>query len=155
MLFLLFHIGNDRYALEAKRVVEVIPLLDLKKIPQAPPGLAGLINYRGQPVPAVDLSRLVLGQAAPPRFSTRIVIVRCDRPDSSPQLVGLIAERATEILRKAPHEFVQTGLGDLEKAFLGPVLMDPKGPIQWIHEDKLLGSDVRQLILDSASPPAP
>jgi len=27
MLFLLFHIGNDRYALEASRVVEVVPFL--------------------------------------------------------------------------------------------------------------------------------
>ena len=58
MLFLLFQIGKDRYALEASRVVEVVPLLALKELPQAPKGVAGLFNYRGALVPAVDLSEL-------------------------------------------------------------------------------------------------
>ena len=43
MLFLLFRLGHDRYALEARRVVEVVPLLALKKIPQAPRGVVGEI----------------------------------------------------------------------------------------------------------------
>ena len=30
-MFLLFQLGNDRYVLEASRVVEVLPLLELKK----------------------------------------------------------------------------------------------------------------------------
>ena len=155
MLFLLFHIGNDRYALEASRVVEVVPLLDLTEIPQAPPGLAGLLNFRGQSVPTVDLDRLALKRPASPKYSTRIIIVRCDRPNAAPQLVGLIAQRATEMLRKEPHEFVQTGLSNVGSPFLGPVLMDPAGPIQWINEDKLLTNDVRQLVLDLASPLPP
>src|SRR6266403_5966949 len=75
MLFLLFQLGNDRYALEAKRVVEVVPLLALKRIPQAPRGVAGIFNYRGRPVPAVDLSELALGQPANERLSTRIIII--------------------------------------------------------------------------------
>jgi len=50
MLFLLFQLGQDRYALEASRVIEVLPLVSLKRIPQAPRGVAGLFNYRGRPV---------------------------------------------------------------------------------------------------------
>ena len=49
MLFLLFQLGKDRYALEASRVVEVVPLLALKQLPQAPKGVAGIFNYRGPP----------------------------------------------------------------------------------------------------------
>src|SRR2546421_10050690 len=75
MLFLLFQLGTDRYALEASRVVEVVPLLELKRLPQAPEGVAGIFNYRGQPVPAVDLCALTLGQPARKRLSTRIIIV--------------------------------------------------------------------------------
>jgi len=155
MLFLLFHIGKERYALEASRVVEVVPMLDMKEIPQAPPGLAGLINYRGQPVPVVDLNRLTLGHAATGKFSTRIIIMKCEGLNGTPQMVGLVAERATGMLRKDPHDFVKTGLGEIEKPFLGPVLMDPAGPIQWILEDKLLTYDLRQLVLDLAPPVAP
>ncbi len=36
MLFLLFQLGKDRYVLEAARVIEVLPLMDLKQIPEAP-----------------------------------------------------------------------------------------------------------------------
>ena len=75
MLFLLFQMGNDRYALEARRVVEVVPLLELKHLPQAPKGVAGIFNYRGHPVPAVDVSELTLGVPAVERLSTRIIIV--------------------------------------------------------------------------------
>ena len=64
MLFLQFQIGSDRYALEASRVVEVIPLLGLKKIPHAPRGVAGMFNYRGEVVPALDLTALTSGQPA-------------------------------------------------------------------------------------------
>ena len=38
MLFLLFQLGNDRYALDASRVVEVLPLVELKHLPLAPRG---------------------------------------------------------------------------------------------------------------------
>ena len=44
MLFLLFQLGGERYALEVSRVVEVLPLLSFKQFPHAPPGIAGIFN---------------------------------------------------------------------------------------------------------------
>ena len=38
MLFLLFQLGDGRYALEASRVVEVVPLLEIKRLLHAPKG---------------------------------------------------------------------------------------------------------------------
>ena len=64
MLFLVFQLGPDRYALDAKRVAEVLPLVDIKSIPHAPNGIAGVFNYRGTPVPVIDLAQLTLGQPA-------------------------------------------------------------------------------------------
>ena len=75
MLYVLFQLGKDRYALEASRVVEVVPLLTMNPIPQAPIGVAGMIVYRGQAIPAVDLCQLTLGHPARERLSTRIIIV--------------------------------------------------------------------------------
>ena len=37
MLFLLFRLDQDRYAIEARQVAEVLPMLTVKQIPQAPP----------------------------------------------------------------------------------------------------------------------
>lgn len=146
MLFLLFQIGPDRYALEASRVVEVIPMLGLKKIPQAPRGVAGMFNYRGEIVPAIDLSELTTGSPAVERLSTRILVVRSSVEGRGPRLLGLIAERATTTLRKEPGEFVDPGLTPDSAAYLGPVLLDDQGVIQWIQEQKLLPENLRQLL---------
>ena len=100
MLFLLFQLGHDRYALEASRVLEVLPLLELKRLPGAPMGVAGIFNYRGRPVPAVDLSELTLGQPASERLSTRIVVINYPDETGKFQPLGLIAEHATEIIRR-------------------------------------------------------
>ena len=67
MLFLLLEIGSDRYALEADRIVEVLPLVAMKGIPHAARGVAGAFDYHGTAVPVIDLSELALGRAAPSR----------------------------------------------------------------------------------------
>jgi chemotaxis-related protein WspB len=153
MLFLLFQLGNDRYALEASRVVEVVPLLHLKQIPQAPKGVAGIFNYRGHPVPAVDLSELTLGRPATERLSTRIIIVNYPDQHGGQRLVGLVAERATETLRKDPKDFVSTGLQMGGAPYLGPLLMDANGVIQWVHEQRLLSDTLREILFAEAGQP--
>lgn len=62
MLFLTFQIANDCYALEATQVIEVLPLLNIKRVPRAPCGVTGVFNYHGAPVPLIDLSELALGR---------------------------------------------------------------------------------------------
>ena len=57
MLFLVFELGNDRYALDAAQIVEVLPLVALKQMPGAPAGSAALQLPRraragGRPEPA-------------------------------------------------------------------------------------------------------
>ena len=146
MLFLLFQLGKDRYALEAGRVVEVVPFLALKKLPQAPKGFAGLMNYRGRPVPTLDLCELTTNQPAAERLSTRIISVNCPDGHGGQRLLGLIAERATEMLRKDPKEFVDPGFRVSGAPFLGPVLLDSKGAIQWLLEQHLLSEPVRELL---------
>jgi chemotaxis-related protein WspB len=150
MLFLLFQLGRDRYALEASRVVEVVPLLELKRLPKAPPGVAGIFNYRGRPVPAIDLSEMTLGQPASERLSTRIIVVSYHDGIGTGHLLGLIAEHATETLRREARDFVEPGLKHGAAPFLGPVLMDHQGTIQWVNEQRLLPEPVRHLLFSDS-----
>lgn len=154
MLFLLFQLGKDRYALGASRVVEVAPLLALKRLPQAPKGVAGIFNYRGRPVPAVDLCELATGQPASERLSTRIIIINYQHENGTEHLLGLIAENATEMLRRNTKDFVDSGVTMESAPYLGPVLMDAQGPIQWINEQRLLADSVRELLFANSQPVA-
>ena len=146
MLFVLFQTGNDRFALAARRVVEIVPFLELTPLPQAPKGVAGLFNYRGRPVPAIDLCELTRGVPAAERLSTRIVIVH--HPDASGGLclLGLIAEHVTQIARFEQNEFVDTGMRIPAAPYLGPVLMDSLGPVQYLYEQRLLSEPVQSLL---------
>lgn len=146
MLFLLFQLGTDRYALEAARVVEVAPFLTLKRLPQAPAGVAGIFNYRGRPVPAVDLCELATGRPASERLSTRIIIVKFRAENQTEHLLGLIAENATEMLNRKKNEFVDPGVRVGAAPYLGPVLMEEQGPIQLIDEGRLLPGHLRELL---------
>ncbi|MES2356636.1 MAG: chemotaxis protein CheW [Pseudomonadota bacterium] len=146
MLFLLFQLGRDRYALDATQVAAVLPLLDIKTIPQAPTGVVGAINYHGAPVPAIDLSELTLGRSASRRLSTRIMLVQYADAEGVQHLLGLIAEKATETLRREASEFRSSGVTNAEVPYLGPVLADARGLIQWIAVEKLLSTSVRDVL---------
>lgn len=150
MLFLLFHLGNERYALDAGQVIAVLPQLGLKAIPHAPSAVAGLCQYRGAPVPVIDLSELALGRPSANRLSTRIVLVQFPDPVSGPHLLGLLAERATETLRRDPEDFIASGVSVDAASYLGPVTADARGLIQRIEVQRLLPASLRALLFDEA-----
>jgi len=148
-LFLVFRIGTERFALDACEVAEVLPRLPLKPIAQAPVWVAGLFAHRGRMIPVIDISALTFAQPAAERTSTRLVLVhyRADpsRPDA---LLGLILEYASETQRCKVDDFKPYPLHHRRTPYLGPVLEDADGLLQWIGVQALLDDDVRQLLFD-------
>ena len=146
MLFLLFQLDQDRYALDASQVAEVLPLVGVKRIPQAPAGVVGVFDRHGAPVPLIDLSQLALGRPAESRLSTRIIIVRYPDDGGHRRLLGLIAEKATETMRRERADFVDSGIRSDGAAYLGPVAADARGLVQWVEVSKLLTGPVRDAL---------
>jgi chemotaxis-related protein WspB len=138
MLFLIFQLGTDRYAIEAADVVEILPLVHSKHIPRAPPGVAGIFDYHGAPVPLIDLAELALGKPSRRWMSTRIILINYRQRSGKAQFLGLLAEHATETLRRPEKDFKDSGLAVPGAPYLGPVLIDPSGIVQRIEIRKLL-----------------
>ena len=130
MLFLLFQIGAGRYAIEARRVVEVLPLMRVDRVPGAS---AAMVCYRGEPLPVIDLSAMILDQPSAQKLSTRILVIT--RADGT--RLGLIAERANETLKREREDFVPSGVVVKDAPWLGPVTRDGRGFVQWIDPDQL------------------
>ncbi|MCE0461450.1 MULTISPECIES: chemotaxis protein CheW [Pseudomonas] len=147
ILFLVFCIGNERYALQATDVVEVLPRMPLKPIAQAPAWVAGVFAWRGAVVPVIDLRSLTFGQRAETRTSTRLVLVHY-HPDGlqAGQVLGLILEQATDTLRCDPAQFQPYGLDNRQAPYLGPVREDAQGLLQWVRVDDLLDESVRAVL---------
>lgn len=145
MLFLKFRIGGEGYVLDTAQIAEILPLLEITRVPQAPAGVAGLINYRGKPVPVIDLSELTLGRPARPHISTRLILVR-----HGEHLLGLIAEHATEMTRREAGSFADSGLASDTVPYLGPVTEDEGRLVRRIEVQKLLPPDVSKVLFRQA-----
>jgi chemotaxis signal transduction protein len=93
MLALVMESGGSQYVLPAKDVVEIVPYVTLESEQAAEPPFVGILAYRRQRVPVIDLAQHYAGIRSCHRLSTRIVLVR---NTATGGLVGLIVEGATE-----------------------------------------------------------
>lgn len=150
MLFLMFRVGKDRYVLDVDQVEQVLPLMEAKGLPGAPAGVVGIVNYRGAPVPLIDLSSLALGRSSAPVMSTRIILVRYPEAGEGSNRLALCAERVVETIKREPAEFVSTGVEAGTPAYLGPVASDAEGLIQWIRGEALLTDEIRSILFRQA-----
>jgi len=159
MLFILFHLDADRYVLPALDLVEILPLLALKRLPGAPVGLVGLFDYRGTAVPVIDLAMLVLGRPSARRVSTRLLIVKHPRRAVGAECLGVMAERATEMIRFEDHDFLPTGVVRGTGGFRGPVARDARGLVQRVDVPELLEGRIGEAVAVQAgfgvTPPDP
>ena len=145
MLFLKFRIGSESYALDTAQIAEVLPLLEITPLPRAPAGVAGLINYRGKPVPVIDLSDLTLGRPARRHISTRLILVHY-----GDRLLGLIAEQATDMMRREAGNFADSGVASDAAPYLGPVTQDGGRLIRWVEVQNLLPAAVSSILFRQA-----
>ncbi len=160
MLMLLLHIGKDVYAVDCDRVVEVVPLVVLKGIPHAPTHLAGVFDYRGRIVPVVDLCVILARRPCAIRLSSRIVLVTAPVAGGGNDLVGLLAERVTETVKKEPGDFARLRDELDVMPYLGGISTGPGGMIQELLIDNVLANAVpsrwrRGEALDDHGGPAP
>ena len=148
MLLLLFNVGDEIHGINAATVVEVLPLVDIKKSNGAPRGVVGTFNYRGAFVPVIDLSDLLLGRPVSARLSTRLILARNSIPGRT-GLVGIIAENATRTLRCEPSDLVPPGLVTQAAPFLGSLVKAPTGFVQTVDVVKLAAAILPSMLLAS------
>lgn len=150
-LYLQFRLDGERYALDVREIVEVLPLARFRPLPEAPAWVAGLYSYHGELLPVLDLGQLACGRPAPRHTSTRLVLVDYRYAGSGPpRRLGLILEQASHTLRRDPAAFRDYGLVPGAARYLGPVLEDEEGLLQRVRVDELLPEAVRERLLPAA-----
>lgn len=143
---IVFSVGHDRYALPAADLIEVLPLLTLKQMPQTPPWVAGCMNYRGNPVVVVDATSLMTGEPSRVMVSTRILLTPVRRRDGAERILGLMAEGVTETVKILPETLRATEIWNSSAPYLGLLAMHEGEILQIIHADKVLTGECRALL---------
>jgi chemotaxis-related protein WspB len=143
MLVLQFRVGGDYFGLEGKTIIEVAPLVTLRKIPHAADYIAGLFNYRGRLVPVIDLSALMTAVPSRPLMSTRIVLVNYEVSPVVSRVLGLIAEGATEVISCDESRMQPPQIAIEAAPYLGKIWVDEKKSLQLIDLHKILPEDLQ------------
>lgn len=148
MLFMQFKAGDDRYILEAKDVIEVVPFARLKQIVKAPPYIAGLLNYRGNPVPVIDVCYLMSGRLCQQKLSTRIALANYSSDKDGTICIGLLIEYLTETVRFDESDFSDSGVTLRNDPYLGRVVIDDRGIVQMVDIKKIIPVDAHDMLFN-------
>jgi len=140
MLVLMCQAGATRYAIDASRVLEVLPYVQAEPVARAPRWMVGACACRGRTVPLADLTRLLTGQEATIRWNSRIILWQPETTGFA-DLIGLIAERVTTAEIDPRKLAAETGA---TRDAAGPVLLDERGMFQLVDPNRLLTQDMAE-----------
>lgn len=90
---LIFSVDTEEFGVEALKVQELIRYIVPVKVPNAPPAVSGVINFRGEVVPVLDMRRIFQLEAGNYNEFTVIVVVQTGR-----KIFGLIVDRVTDLI---------------------------------------------------------
>jgi chemotaxis-related protein WspB len=140
MSMLLFYIGSNRYVIENKYISQIIPRIGLRFIPYVPSYIAGLLNMENLLIPVIDLCYLVEQRVAPSVFHTRIILLENPLPlterHKEISIVGVIAEKVTEIIDLQPAHFKESGFHIPQLSYFDGIYTDSQGVIQCINVEE-------------------
>ena len=89
-----FKIGEEEYGVDILKVQEINRMLEVTRVPNAPPYVDGVINLRGKVIPVVDLRERFGMQRKEHDKNTRIVVM-----ELAGRVIGFVVDAVSEVLR--------------------------------------------------------
>lgn len=106
-----FKLDMEEYSININNVQEINRMTEVTKIPRAPYYIEGIVNLRGNVIPALDLRKLFKISEKQVSDATRIIIV-----DFGGKRTGIVVDSVSEVLRfektliEAPPEILSSGV---------------------------------------------
>ncbi len=106
-----FKIDQEEYGIKIDNVQEINRMTEVTKVPNAPCYIEGIVNLRGNIIPALDLRRLLKISEKERTDATRIIIA-----DFDGKRTGIIVDSVSEVLRfeqkliEKPTEILSSGV---------------------------------------------
>ncbi|WP_052487455.1 chemotaxis protein CheW [Gordoniibacillus kamchatkensis] len=133
-----FKIGTEEYGIKIKEVQEINRMTEVTKIPRAPYYIDGIVNLRGNIIPALDLRKFFGLTEKEMTDATRIIIV-----DYGGVKTGIVVDAVSEVLRferaliEIPPDILSNGVESDYVEGVGK-LNDGKRMILILNLDKIL-----------------
>jgi len=95
--YLTFHLSEEEYGINIMRIREIIGMMPVTPIPQAPDFIKGVINLRGKVIPVIDL-RLRFGMDETAYTERTCIVVVELEGGSGSVMMGVIVDSVSEVL---------------------------------------------------------
>lgn len=106
ILLILFDVSSQIYGIKSDCVLEIIPAIEPQPLEGMPPFISGYFDYRGQPVPIIDINRFISGVPAQILLSTRLILLKYSLSAKSDSPFGLLAEKMTNMIEVEEPELL-------------------------------------------------
>lgn len=101
--YVTFKLGEEIFALDVAKVLEVLDVAPITRVPRSSDFMCGVINVRGSVVPVVDL-RLKFGmERAENTMNTRILVMEINVEDET-TVTGALADSVLDVMGLAEEE---------------------------------------------------
>ncbi|MGD0230777.1 MAG: chemotaxis protein CheW [Syntrophorhabdales bacterium] len=89
-----FRLADEEFGIDIKKVHEINRMIDITRIPNAPPYVEGVVNLRGKIIPIVSLRTKLGLEKTDHDKATRIMVVEIEG-----SVLGFIVDSVSEVLR--------------------------------------------------------
>lgn len=141
--FIVVGLGSERYGIAIENVLNIIRMLDITRVPAAPPSVRGVVNLRGEILPVMSLRQEFGLEKIDQGKKARILFVKVDEAP-----IGLIVDRV--------YEVVDLDKSDLEQ--FEDDSLEGKKPYIWgigkIEGDLIALLDLEELVRAAIGSPA-
>lgn len=101
--YLSFKLGEEEFAANVSRVLEILELPVITKVPHAPDFMRGVINLRGKVLPVLDTRTKFRMPKVDDTINTSIVVLKVNI-DGSPLEVGAVVDSVEEVRNLTDEE---------------------------------------------------
>lgn len=91
--YVIFKLDKEEYGVDIMNVIEIIEYSQCTEVPNSPDFIEGLLNYRGQVVPIINLHRKFDLKPAEITSNTRIIIFNFNQ-----RQIGILVEDASQVI---------------------------------------------------------
>ena len=144
-----FEVKDQIYAIEVEYVREIVRLMEITSLPNAPSLIEGLIDLRGRVIPVLDLARALNRGTASKGMHARIIVLEVDG-----LVLGLWVDAATDVLtldvqnmEDVPDLASQAGYDAVRHV----IRRDDQPPIMVLSVDELVESIYRSALVGVAA----
>lgn len=148
--FLSFKLGDETFAANVSKVLNILELTKITKVPQSPAYMLGVINVRGTVLPVVDL-RTKFGMP-PAEFTTSTCILVLEiLMEDEPVQVGALVDSVQEVLELNEKDVeAAPSIGNKYKSdFIAGVAKQNEDFILLLHMDLILAVDDYHAVKES------